>query len=141
MPIIVETTENTQAIATQIERIFEDLPDADKWLSIIQGEIQPPYRVYTGEFNSRITATGIIEIIDANTSKLLHVAVHKANRGRDIAQRVISEIIRQEHNLGIQKMQTEASLSSGEFNALAKSCGFTKDKSDPSILVLSLPQS
>ncbi|MDY7025357.1 MAG: acetyl-CoA sensor PanZ family protein [Pseudomonadota bacterium] len=138
MPVIVSEMRQTETHQKEIQKLYQDLPQAASLLSQVLPEVPEGCRYYVGVFNSKITAAALIKTLDNKTVELSHVAVHPANRGRDIAARVVGEVVAHETKLGTKQMHTPQANDSGTYNALAKSCGFKKVDSDDAILTLNL---
>lgn len=108
MPITIHaysSLENKE-IEAQLERLYMTSPEFMSGLDAVQQlkeVIGDQTLLYTAEFNTKIIAAiwCFRNIESAKVeSKLQYIVVHPSNRGRGIAQRLISEVCRMEkfHN-------------------------------------------
>lgn len=106
MPITVHayTSIDEEEIRDQLERLYSsspEFPDGATAIAQLQQALAQYTLLYTAEFNTRIigaiwcTGTG-------EEKKLQYIVVHPANRGRGVAERLISEVCRMEEAKNVQ---------------------------------------
>lgn len=105
MPITVHayTSLDNEEIHTQLERLYDTSPefgDGQDAIEQLEQNLAQYTTVYTAEFNTKII--GAIWCTGQGESKILeYIVVHPANRGRGIAERLVSEVCRMEEAKGV----------------------------------------
>ena len=100
MPITVHAYRSLDnlGIRTQLERLYDTSPefgDGQDAMQQLEQDLQQYTTVYTAEFNTKII--GAIWCTGQGESKTLeYIVVHPANRGRGVAERLVSEVCRYE---------------------------------------------
>lgn len=109
MPVTVHALHNINdpAISTQIEKLYQhshEFTSGQHALTELQNAMQQDTCYYVAMFNDKII--GSIWSTGTGTERLLrHVVVHPANRGRGIAERLISEVCRLDEQHGVTTFQ------------------------------------
>ncbi len=104
MPITVHayTSLENAEVRSQLERLYDTSPefgDGQDALQQLEQHLAQYTLVYTAEFNTKII--GAIWCSGQGESRRLeYVVVHPANRGRGVAERLISEVCRMEEAKG-----------------------------------------
>lgn len=106
MPITVHayTSIDEEDIRNQLERLYSSSPEFPNGATAIvqlQQALAQYTLLYTAEFNSRIIGA-IWCIGTGDERKLQYIVVHPANRGRGVAERLISEVCRMEEEKNVQ---------------------------------------
>lgn len=105
MPVTVHayTSLDHEEIRSQLERLYDTSPefgDGQDAVEQLQEHLAQYTVLYTAEFNTKII--GAIWCSGQGESKLLeNVVVHPSNRGRGIAERLVSETCRMEVEKGV----------------------------------------
>ncbi|OTG88124.1 GNAT family N-acetyltransferase [Acinetobacter sp. ANC 4558] len=106
MPITVhpKTSIENEAIRNQLERLYDTSPefsDGKDAIEQLEQNLLQYTLLYTAEFNTKIIAA--IWCTGQGESKVLeNIVVHPANRGRGVADRLVSEVCRIEQAKGVQ---------------------------------------
>ena len=109
MPITVHayTSLENEEMRTQLERLYDTSPefgDGQDAVEQLEQNLAQYTTVYTAEFNSKII--GAIWCTGQGESKILeYVVVHPANRGRGVAERLVSEACRLEEEKGVNSFE------------------------------------
>lgn len=106
MPIQVEAVTDLRdaMIRNQIERLYETSPefgDGKEAVNQLDDELGKDTILYTAVFNEKIIGA-IWSEGTGNTRLLEYVVTHPANRGRGVADRLISEVCRIEEAKGVE---------------------------------------
>ena len=102
MPITVNayTALDQEDIRNQLERIYDTSPefgDGQDAIEQLEQNLAQYTTVYTAIFNSKII--GAIWCTGQGDTRLLeYIVVHPANRGRGVAERLVSEVCRIEES-------------------------------------------
>ncbi|MEB3766949.1 acetyl-CoA sensor PanZ family protein [Acinetobacter sp. MD2] len=109
MPISVQvyTSIDDEEQRNQLERLYNSSPEFISGtiaVEQLQQQLKQYSLLYTAEFNCRIIAA-IWCIGTGDTRSLQHIVVHPANRGRGVAQRLISELCRMEKAKQVEHFQ------------------------------------
>ena len=105
MPITVHayTSLENEAVCSQLERLYDTSPefsDGKDALMQLKQQLTQYTTVYTAEFNSKIIA--VVGCSGQGYMRSLeNIVVHPANRGRGVAERLISEVCRMEEEKGV----------------------------------------
>lgn len=109
MPITVHTItslENTE-VRDQLERLYDTSPefgDGEDAIEQLEQNLAQYTLLYTAEFNTKII--GAIWVTGQGESRLLeNIVIHPANRGRGVAERLVSEVCRLEEQKGVNKFE------------------------------------
>ena len=106
MPITVhpKTTIENEDVRNQLERLYDTSPefsDGKDAIEQLEQNLSQYTLLYTAEFNTRII--GAIWCTGQGESKTLeNIVVHPANRGRGVADRLVSEVCRMEEIKGVK---------------------------------------
>lgn len=106
MPITVHayTSLENEEMRSQLERLYDTSPefgDGQDALDQLAQNLAQYTTVYTAEFNTKII--GAIWCTGQGESKILeYIVVHPANRGRGVAERLVSEACRLEEEKGVK---------------------------------------
>ena len=106
MPITVHayTSLENNEVRSQLERLYDTSPefsDGADAMEQLEQNLQQYTVLYTAEFNTRII--GAIWCTGQGETRLLeYVVVHPANRGRGVAERLVSEACRMEEEKGVK---------------------------------------
>lgn len=98
MPITVHahTTIENEVIREQLEKLYDTSPefgDGKDAIEQLEQSLAQYTLVYVAEFNSKLI--GAIWCTGQGESRLLeNIVVHPANRGRGVAERLVSEVCR-----------------------------------------------
>ncbi|MCH4248097.1 acetyl-CoA sensor PanZ family protein [Acinetobacter populi] len=109
MPIQVEAVTDLKdvIVRNQIERLYETSPefgDGQDAITQLDEALDQDTVLYTAVFNDKII--GAIWSEGTGTTRLLeYVVIHPANRGRGVADRLISETCRIEEAKGVTKFE------------------------------------
>lgn len=109
MPVIVHSLNNIadENIKTQIIKLYNhthEFSDGEHAYQQLSQAIQDDTQYYVAVFNEKII--GSIWSTGTGDSRLLrHIVVHPANRGRGIAERLISEVCRLDEEQGVKHFQ------------------------------------
>lgn len=107
MPVNVTAVNDLKdvTVRNQIERLYETSPefgDGQDAVDQLDHALGNNTTLYTAVFNEKII--GAIWSVGTGESRTLeYVVIHPANRGRGIAERLISEVCRLEENLGVSQ--------------------------------------
>ena len=109
MPITVHaytSLENTE-VRNQLERLYDTSPefgDGQDAVSQLEQNLAQYTLLYTAEFNTKVI--GAIWCTGQDDHRTLeYIVVHPANRGRGVADRLVSEVCRMEEAKGVQHFQ------------------------------------
>lgn len=109
MPITVHahtSIENAEA-RRQLERLYETSPefgDGQDAVEQLEQHLSQYTTLYTAEFNTKII--GAIWCTGQGEGRLLeYIVVHPANRGRGVAERLVSETCRLEEAKGVHSFE------------------------------------
>lgn len=100
MPITVHarTSLENAEVRSQLERLYDTSPefgDGQDAVEQLEQHLAQYTTLYTAEFNTKII--GAIWCTGQGESKTLeYIVVHPANRGRGVAERLVSEVCRYE---------------------------------------------
>ena len=100
MPITVHayTSLENDEVRSQLERLYDTSPefsDGADAMEQLEQNLAQYTSVYSAEFNSKII--GAIWCTGQGESRILeNLVVHPANRGRGVAERLVSEVCRME---------------------------------------------
>ena len=100
MPITVQayTSLENDEVRSQLERLYDTSPefsDGADAMEQLEQNLAQYTSVYSAEFNSKII--GAIWCTGQGESRILeNIVVHPANRGRGVAERLVSEVCRME---------------------------------------------
>ena len=106
MPITVHayTSLENNDFRSQLERLYDLSPEFSNGqdaLNQLEQSLALDTLLYTAEFNSKLI--GAIWCREQDTQCILeYVVVHPANRGRGVAERLVSEVCRMQEQKGIQ---------------------------------------
>ncbi|ALH94963.1 GNAT family N-acetyltransferase [Acinetobacter equi] len=106
MPITVhpKTSIENEDVRNQLERLYDTSPefsDGKDAIEQLEQNLSQYTLLYTAEFNTRII--GAIWCTGQGESKTLeNIVVHPANRGRGVADRLVSEVCRMEEIKGVK---------------------------------------
>lgn len=109
MPVIVHSLNQIadENIKSQIIKIYQhthEFTDGEQAYQALEQAVEQDTQFYVAIFNDKIIAS--IWSAGTGDSRLLkHIVVHPANRGRGIAERLISEVCRLEEEKGVQHFQ------------------------------------
>ena len=109
MPITVHaytSLENTE-VRSQLERLYDTSPefgDGQDAVSQLEQNLAQYTLLYTAEFNTKVI--GAIWCTGQDDHRTLeYIVVHPANRGRGVADRLVSEVCRMEEAKGVKHFQ------------------------------------
>ena len=106
MPITVHahTSIENEEVRSQLERLYDISPefsDGADAIEHLEQHLAQYTTLYTAEFNTKII--GAIWSTGQGESRTLeYVVVHPANRGRGVAERLVSEVCRIEEDKGVK---------------------------------------
>ena len=106
MPITVHayTSLENDEVRSQLERLYDTSPefsDGADAMEQLEQNLAQYTSVYSAEFNSKII--GAIWCTGQGESRILeNIVVHPANRGRGVAERLVSEVCRMEEEKGVK---------------------------------------
>ncbi len=106
MPITVhaKTSIQNQEVREQLERLYDTSPefgDGQDAIEQLEQNLAQYTILYTAEFNTKII--GAIWSTGQGESRTLeNIVVHPANRGRGVAERLVSEACRMEEEKGVK---------------------------------------
>ena len=109
MPITVHaySSLDNSEIRDQLERLYDTSPefgDGQDAVEQLEQNLAQYTTVYTAEFNTKII--GAIWCTGQGESKILeYIVVHPANRGRGVAERLVSEVCRMEEEKGVKTFE------------------------------------
>jgi ribosomal protein S18 acetylase RimI-like enzyme len=109
MPITVhpKTTIENEDVRNQLERLYDTSPefgDGKDAIEQLEQNLSQYTLLYTAEFNTRII--GAIWCTGQGDRKTLeNIVVHPANRGRGVAERLVSEVCRMEEAKGVHHFE------------------------------------
>jgi ribosomal protein S18 acetylase RimI-like enzyme len=109
MPIIVHahTSIENEEVRQQLERLYDISPefsDGADAIEQLEQHLTQYTIVYTAEFNTKLI--GAIWCTGQGESRVLeYVVVHPANRGRGVAERLVSEVCRMEEDKGVKAFE------------------------------------
>ncbi|AOA57132.1 GNAT family N-acetyltransferase [Acinetobacter larvae] len=109
MPITVQvyTALENDDIRDQLQRLYDTSPefsDGEDAIAQLQQNLTKYTQLYVAEFNSKII--GAIWCTGQGQSKVLeNIVVHPANRGRGVAERLVSEACRLEEQNGVERFE------------------------------------
>ena len=109
MPITVHayTSLENDEVRNQLKRLYDTSPefsDGADAIEQLEQNLAQYTLVYTAEFNTKLS--GAIWCTGQGESKILeYIVVHPANRGRGIAERLVSEACRMEEDKGVKKFE------------------------------------
>ncbi|MBU3847966.1 MAG: PanM family protein [Candidatus Acinetobacter avistercoris] len=105
MPITVHATTSIEKteVREQLERLYDTSPefsDGEDAIAQLEQNLAQYTLLYTAEFNTKIIAA--MWVTGQGTSRTLeNIVVHPANRGRGVAERLVSEVCRMEEEKGV----------------------------------------
>ena len=106
MPITVHahTSIENEEVRSQLERLYDISPefsDGADAIEHLEQQLAQYTTLYTAEFNTKVI--GAIWSTGQGESRTLeYVVVHPANRGRGVAERLVSEVCRIEEEKGVK---------------------------------------
>ena len=106
MPITVHayTSLENEEVSSQLERLYDTSPefsDGADAIEQLEQSLTQYTLFYTAEFNTKLI--GAIWCTGQGESKVLeNIVVHPANRGRGVAERLVSEACRMEEEKGVK---------------------------------------
>ncbi len=109
MPITVHayTSLENNEVRNQLKRLYDTSPefsDGADAIEQLEQNLAQYTLVYTAEFNTKLI--GAIWCTGQGESKILeYIVVHPANRGRGIAERLVSEACRMEEDKGVKNFE------------------------------------
>ena len=109
MPITVHayTSLENDEVRGQLERLYDTSPefsDGADAIEQLEQNLAQYTSVYTAEFNTRLI--GAVWCTGQGESKTLeYIVVHPANRGRGVAERLVSEVTRIEEEKGVKNFE------------------------------------
>ncbi|MEG2360062.1 acetyl-CoA sensor PanZ family protein [Acinetobacter sp.] len=109
MPITVHayTSLANDEVRGQLERLYDTSPefsDGADAIEQLEQNLAQYTSVYTAEFNTRLI--GAVWCTGQGESKTLeYIVVHPANRGRGVAERLVSEVTRMEEEKGVKSFE------------------------------------
>ncbi|MEO9346200.1 GNAT family N-acetyltransferase [Acinetobacter radioresistens] len=109
MPITVHahTSLENAEVRSQLERLYDTSPefgDGQDAVEQLEQHLAQYTTLYTAEFNTRII--GAIWCTGQGESKTLeYIVVHPANRGRGVAERLVSEVCRYEEAKEVKRFE------------------------------------
>ena len=109
MPITVHATTSIQKteVREQLERLYDTSPefsDGEDAIAQLEQNLAQYTLLYTAEFNTKII--GAIWVTGQGESRTLeNIVVHPANRGRGVAERLVSEVCRMEEEKGVKTFE------------------------------------
>ena len=109
MPITVHayTSLENNEVRNQLKRLYDTSPefsDGADAIEQLEQNLAQYTLVYTAEFNTKLI--GAIWCTGQGESKILeYIVVHPANRGRGIAERLVSEACRMEEDKGVKSFE------------------------------------
>ncbi len=106
MPITVHayTSLENAEVRSQLERLYDTSPefgDGQDALQQLEQHLAQYTLVYTAEFNTKIIGA-IWCSGQGERRRLEYIVVHPANRGRGVAERLVSEVCRMEEAKGVK---------------------------------------
>ncbi|ALD02513.1 MAG: GNAT family N-acetyltransferase [Acinetobacter sp.] len=106
MPITVHayTSLENAEVRSQLERLYDTSPefgDGQDAIDQLELNLAQYTLVYTAEFNTKLIAA-IWSTGQGESRTLENIVVHPANRGRGIADRLVSEVCRIEEEKGVK---------------------------------------
>lgn len=107
MPITVHgyTSLDHPDIIQQIGRLYQTSPEFEseyQAIDALQQALLRQTKLYTAEFNDKIIAAIWCSEMNSFEMKLHYIVVHPANRGRGVAERLVSEVCRIESKPNIK---------------------------------------
>ena len=109
MPITVHANtsiENTE-VREQLERLYDTSPefgDGQDAIEQLEQNLAQYTLLYTAVFNTKIIAA-IWSTGQGESRTLENIVVHPANRGRGVAERLVSEVCRMEEEKGVKSFE------------------------------------
>ncbi len=109
MPITVhaKTSIENNEVRDQLERLYDTSPefsDGADAIEQLEQNLTQYTLLYTAEFNTKII--GAIWATGQGESRVLeNIVVHPANRGRGVAERLVSEVCRMEEENGVKTFE------------------------------------
>ncbi len=109
MPITVHahTSLENAEVRSQLERLYDNSPefgDGQDAVEQLEQHLAQYTTLYTAEFNTKII--GAIWCTGQGESKTLeYIVVHPANRGRGVAERLVSEVCRYEEAKEVKRFE------------------------------------
>ena len=109
MPITVhpKTSIENEEVRDQLERLYDTSPefgDGKDAIEQLEQNLTQYTILYTAEFNTKII--GAVWCTGQGDSRTIeNIVVHPANRGRGVAERLVSELCRMEEEKGVQSFQ------------------------------------
>ncbi|ANF80836.1 GNAT family acetyltransferase [Acinetobacter sp. NCu2D-2] len=109
MPITVHayTSLENEEVRSQLERLYDTSPefsDGTDAIEQLEQNLAQYTSLYTAEFNTKVI--GAIWSSGQGESRLLqNIVVHPANRGRGVADRLVSEVCRMEEEKGVKHFE------------------------------------
>ena len=109
MPITVhpKTSIENEEVRDQLERLYDTSPefgDGKDAIEQLEQNLTQYTILYTAEFNTKII--GAVWCSGQGDSRTIeNIVVHPANRGRGVAERLVSEVCRLEEQKGIQSFE------------------------------------
>ncbi|ENV31752.1 GNAT family N-acetyltransferase [Acinetobacter gerneri] len=109
MPITVhaKTSIENQEVRQQLEHLYNTSPefsDGADAIEQLEQNLTQYTLLYTAEFNTKII--GALWSTGQGESRVLeNIVVHPANRGRGVAERLVSEVCRMEEEKGVKTFE------------------------------------
>jgi N-acetylglutamate synthase-like GNAT family acetyltransferase len=109
MPITVHaiTSLENPEVREQLERLYDTSPefsDGQDAIEQLEQNLAQYTILYTAEFNTKIIAA-IWSTGQGESRTLENIVVHPANRGRGVAERLVSEVCRYEEQKGVGRFE------------------------------------
>ncbi len=111
MPITVhpKTSIENDDIHAQLNKLYDTSPEfnggADALEQIEARLSKNESIIYVAEFNSKIIAAIWCTELNSQSKRLEYIVIHPANRGRGVADRLISEVCRLEEEKGVKNFE------------------------------------
>ena len=109
MPITVHayTSLENDEVRSQLERLYDTSPefgDGQDAVEQLEQHLNQYTLLYTAEFNTKLI--GALWCTGQGESRTLeYIVVHPANRGRGVAERLVSEVCRMEEAKGVNQFE------------------------------------
>nr|WP_174507226.1 GNAT family N-acetyltransferase [Acinetobacter sp. Marseille-Q1620] len=109
MPITVhaKTSIENNEVRDQLERLYDTSPefsDGADAIEQLEQNLAQYTLLYTAEFNTKIIGA-LWSTGQGDSRTLENIVVHPANRGRGVAERLVSEVCRLEEERGVQTFE------------------------------------
>ena len=109
MPINVYpvTSLEDEEVRGQLERLYDTSPefgDGQDAIEQLEQNLSKYTLLYTAVFNTKVIAA-IWSTGQGESRTLEYIVVHPANRGRGVAERLVSEVCRMEEEKGVKRFE------------------------------------